>query len=83
MVAAESGDCALADASFERAVAIDRTFGLPWDEAKVLAEWGRVLRRRNIRGELERARERESAAFAIFGRLGASHELARLRADGG
>jgi class 3 adenylate cyclase/tetratricopeptide (TPR) repeat protein len=75
-LARERHDWDTAEASFERAVAINREYGLPWDEATVLAEWGRLSL---VRGAREHARERFGAALTLFERIGSARDAAEVR----
>lgn len=76
----ERRDWDTAEASFERAVAINREYGLPWDEGKALAEWGAMSLARGAPGDRERARERLGSALTLFERVGAARDTETVRA---
>jgi tetratricopeptide (TPR) repeat protein len=64
-----------AEASFEQAVAINRNYGMPWDEAKTHYQWGKMFLRRNARGDKTVAEERFSRALALFEEVEAQKEI--------
>jgi class 3 adenylate cyclase/tetratricopeptide (TPR) repeat protein len=64
-----------AEASFARALAINRAHALAWDEAKAELEWARMLRMRGRASDNAMARERLDRARAIFERAGARREM--------
>lgn len=68
-----------AERDFETALAIDRRYVLPFDEAKTLAEWGRMDLVRASAGDRERAGERLGQALAIFERVAAAREVEKVR----
>lgn len=67
--------------SFETALAINQRYGLPWDEATVLSEWGRMHLARGASREQADAREKLGAALAIFERIGARRDAEKTRAE--
>jgi tetratricopeptide (TPR) repeat protein len=69
-----------AEREFETAVAINRRYELPFDEAKALATWGRMSLSRAASGDRERARERLGAALEIFQRISAVREVEKVLA---
>jgi tetratricopeptide (TPR) repeat protein len=69
-----------AERSFETALALNRRYELPWDEAKTLLEYGALDGTRAHGADRERSRQRFGAALEIFERLGASREMETARA---
>jgi tetratricopeptide (TPR) repeat protein len=80
LVAAGEGQWNEAERECEAAVAVDRRYELPFDEAKALATWGRMSLSRAASGDRERARERLGAALKIFQRVGAVKEAHKVLA---
>jgi class 3 adenylate cyclase/tetratricopeptide (TPR) repeat protein len=80
LVAASERKWKEAEQEFENAVAINRRYELPFDEAKALATWGRMSLLRAASGDRERARERLGAALETFQRVGAVREVEKVRA---
>jgi class 3 adenylate cyclase/tetratricopeptide (TPR) repeat protein len=68
-----------AEPDLARALELDRRHGLPFDEARTLAEWARLELARGGAGARERARERLGAALDLFERVQAASEAARAR----
>jgi hypothetical protein len=79
-VAAAGGRWADAEHDFEAAVALTRRYGLPFDEARTLAAWGAMYAARGARDDRERARERLGPALALFERVDAARDAAKVRA---
>jgi tetratricopeptide (TPR) repeat protein len=79
MLARERREWVAAEAAFERAVEVNREHDLPWDEAKALSEWGRMLVARAAPGDRARARERSGAALDLFERVGARRHAEEVR----
>jgi tetratricopeptide (TPR) repeat protein len=71
-----AGDAAEADRALDEATTLAHAIPLPFEEARALYEWGRLLVRR---GERERGRQRLSEALAIFERLGAAIDAQRAQ----
>ncbi len=67
-----------AAASFEQAIALDRRYGLPWDEGRALREWAVADLARGSGGARDAARGRLGQALEIFRRVGARREAARV-----
>jgi class 3 adenylate cyclase/tetratricopeptide (TPR) repeat protein len=68
-----------AEREFESAVAVNRQYALPFDEARALAAWGRMHLARGGAGDRDRARHRLGEALEIFERLEAAGEIPKLR----
>ncbi len=66
--------------SFEKAIAINRQYQLPWDEAKALYEWGLMHLARGRAGDREKVRERLGSALEIFQRVGAKKDVEKISA---
>ncbi|MFQ5828616.1 MAG: AAA family ATPase [Candidatus Methylomirabilia bacterium] len=67
--------------SFDKAVAINRRYELPWDEAKVLYEWGQMLLARGKAGDRENARGKLDSALEIFQRVAARKDVEKVLAQ--
>ena len=80
MLASAQGRRDEAEHDLETAVGLNRRYQLPFDEARALAEWGRLSLARGSAGGRERARERFGAALALFERVGAAGEVVKIRA---
>lgn len=65
---------------FDAALAVNRRYGLPFDEAKTLAAWARLDLARGGAADRDRGRERLGAAVAMFERVDAAGEADRTRA---
>ena len=82
LLARERRDWDEADASFGEAVALNRRYALPWDEAKALHEWARTYQRRDRAGDRAQAASKLAAARELFERIGAARDAAKtLAAD--
>jgi hypothetical protein len=76
--AAAKGECPLAEAQFEKAIANFRHYCLPWEEAETLTYWGRTL---NAVGD-SRANEKFDAATELYMRHGGGQRwIDRVEAD--
>lgn len=64
---------------FEEAVVLDRRYELPWDEARVQYEWGRLHLARGGAGDREPAREHLGQALTLFERVGARRDAEAVR----
>jgi hypothetical protein len=64
---------------FDEAVALDRRYELPWDEARARREWGRMHVARGELREREQAREQLGQARALFERFGARGDVETMR----
>lgn len=80
MLARARGQWDVAAAAFERAVDIDRQFGLPWDEARTLIDWSVMLDERGTLGDREHARKMRRDAVTTFERIGAARDAELARA---
>ena len=69
-----------AERCFEVALALNRRYELPWDEAKTLFEWGRIARARGHGVDRERGRQRFGVALKICQRIEAAREAEAARA---
>jgi tetratricopeptide (TPR) repeat protein len=78
LVAREKRDWDAANASFDRAVTLNREYALPWDEAKAQREWAGMLRMRGRPGDDAAAREHIDSARRLFERAGAAGDLKAL-----
>jgi len=65
----------------ETALAINKRYGLPWDEAKVLSEWGRMHLARGRARDRQNGREKLGVALATFERIGARTDAEKVRAE--
>jgi class 3 adenylate cyclase/tetratricopeptide (TPR) repeat protein len=72
-------DWTSAEGAFEQAVAINREFLLPWDEAKALHEWGLMHLARGAAGDRDSARQKLDQALAIFERVEARKDVDKTR----
>jgi tetratricopeptide (TPR) repeat protein len=68
MLLRAQGKWSEAQKAFEAALALDRQHGLPWDEARVLYEWGVML---EGTGDGPAARAKLGQALALFQKVGA------------
>jgi len=80
MVASAQRNWDEAAASFEKALAINRQYQLPWDEAKVLYEWGLMHLARGKAGDRESAREKLNRSLEIFQHVGAKKDVEKVLA---
>lgn len=78
MLATSLGQWDDADESFERALAINRQFGLPYDEARTHYEWSRMRRARNRAGDREAADDHLASALEIFRAIGAKRAVTKI-----
>jgi len=82
LLARERRDWDEAEAAFVEAVAVNRRYALPWDEAKTLYEWARMYQRRDRIGDREQAGSKAAAACDLFERVGAIRDAQKtLAAD--
>jgi tetratricopeptide (TPR) repeat protein len=78
MLATTKQDWDEAAESFEQAVAINRQYQLPWDEAKTFYEWGLMHLSRGAEGDREKADEVLGQALALFQRIGARKDVEKV-----
>ncbi|MBI4609543.1 MAG: AAA family ATPase [Candidatus Rokubacteria bacterium] len=69
-----------ATSAFEKAVAINRQYQLPWDEAEALYEWGLMHLARGEAGDREAAREKLNRSLEIFQHVGAKKDVEKVLA---
>jgi tetratricopeptide (TPR) repeat protein len=69
-----------AEKAFAEAVALNRRYECPWDEAKTLYEWGLMRLARGKAGDREKAQERLGAALEIFRRVEAKKDVEKVLA---
>jgi tetratricopeptide (TPR) repeat protein len=67
-----------AEKSFDTAIAINRQYELPWDEAKALYEWGLMHLSRGREGDRQQAGEKIDEALTIFQKVGAKKEVEKV-----
>jgi tetratricopeptide (TPR) repeat protein len=75
---AELQDWETATGFFEKAIHLNREYGLPWDEAKTLYEWGMMFMGRNRAGDRESAFEKFDRALEIFDRIKAKKDIEKV-----
>jgi tetratricopeptide (TPR) repeat protein len=63
---------------FQAAIAVDRQYELPWDQAKALQSLGLTHLARDRAGDRERARWAFDQAAEIFRRVGAAKDLEKV-----
>ncbi len=80
MLAAAEQNWDEAARDLEQAAGVHRQYGLPWDEARDLYEWGLMCRTRGGATELRTAREKFDAALAIFQRIDARKDVEKALA---
>jgi len=66
-----------AEKSFDKAVAINRQYELPWDEARALYEWGTMYGQSKKK---EAAYEKLDKAMALFTKVGAKKDVEKTEA---
>ncbi len=69
-----------AESCFEQAIQINRQFEMPWDEAKVLFEWGLTHAERQETSDRQKAQEKLDKAQKLFEQVGARHDIAKVTA---
>ena len=70
-----------AEEAFERALAVARKYGVPWDEADALHERARMYLARGEEGDRKQALRLLDETIAIYQRLGAKRDLEFVLAD--
>lgn len=80
MLAAASKRWDEGEKSFAEAVAINRRYQLPWDEARTLFEWGLLHLARGEAGDPEAARTKLDGALEIFHRVDAKKDVEKVLA---
>jgi tetratricopeptide (TPR) repeat protein len=78
MLASTQGRWDEAARAFEHAVSINRQYGLPYDEAKVLREYGRMYAARNGEGDPARASVKLEESAKLFEAVGAQRDVERI-----
>jgi tetratricopeptide (TPR) repeat protein len=81
MLASEKRNWDEAAASFDEAVAINRKYELPWDEARSLYEWGLMYINRGTKDDREEAIEKLDASMVIFQRIDAKKDIEKVTAE--
>ncbi len=69
-----------AAACFEKAIAINRRYRLPYDEAKTLYEWGLMCAARGRPGDRENAEKQLNSSLEIFQRTSATKDVEKVLA---
>ena len=64
-----------AEKAFSNAQEVERTYGFPYGEARVLFEWGNMYVKRNVSGDRERGRELLGQASDIYKRCAAKKDV--------
>jgi class 3 adenylate cyclase/tetratricopeptide (TPR) repeat protein len=79
MLASTQGGWDEAARAFEHAISINRQYGLPYDEAKVLREYGRMYAARDGEGDPARAAVKREESAKLFEAVGAQ-DIERIAA---
>jgi len=80
MLASTQGRWDEATRAFEQAISINRQYRLPYDEAKVLREYGLMYLARHGDGDPELAHTKLQASSTLFETVGAQREVERILA---
>jgi tetratricopeptide (TPR) repeat protein len=81
MLASEKRNWDEALKCFAEAVAINRKYELPWDEAKSFYEWGLMYINRGKKDDHEEAIEKLDTAMVLFQRIGAKRDTEKVMAE--
>ena len=81
MLASEERNWDEAVRCFAEAVAINRQYELPWDEAKSIYEWGLMYKNRGMKDDHKGTFEKLDKAMVIFQRIGAKRDVEKVIAE--
>ena len=70
-----------AEKAFGKAREVERLYGFPYGEARVLAEWGKMHLKRDAAGDRDRGMEMLDQALVIFGSCAAKKDVEKVLAQ--
>jgi len=80
ILATKRNKWSFAERAFAAARETEQTYGFPYNEARVLAEWAKMRTRRNHHGDQEKATDLLRKAFEIYQRCEAKKDIETVRA---